>query len=172
MIMILKQATTEQAPIAMDLLKETAAWLRDQGSTQWSDVLNGEDKHGITQAVINGDVYFYYGENEQIVGMAAAWSKASAWDQYLWKNVEVQENVRYIHRVIIRPPFRGLEYGKQLLDALKAEFKGKVTALRLDCLSSNRKLIAFYKRNEFEHVKSTNDPQKTKFELFTYSYKK
>jgi ribosomal protein S18 acetylase RimI-like enzyme len=168
--MILKQATKEQAHIAMELLKETAEWLRDQGSTQWSDVLNGEDKHGIVQAVINGNVYFYYDEKEQLVGMAAAWSKASPWDQYLWKAVEAQENVCYIHRVIIRPPFRGMAYGKQLLDALKAEFKGKVTALRLDCLSSNHKLLDFYKKNNFKHISSTNDNQGTKFELFSYFY--
>ncbi|MTD38481.1 GNAT family N-acetyltransferase [Erwinia sp. CPCC 100877] len=168
--MYLKQATADQAPLAMQLLKETAEWLRDQGSSQWSDILSGDDKHGITNAVINGDVFFYYDEEEQLIGMAAAWRQASAWDQYLWESVETKNDVRYLHRVIVRPAFRGKNYGEKLLNALKEEFKGQVKELRLDCLGSNYKLISFYKRNNFKNIKSTKDKAGTKFELFSYLY--
>ncbi|MEI5993326.1 GNAT family N-acetyltransferase [Candidatus Enterococcus mansonii] len=165
--MLLRKATIEETQTAMTLLKETAEWLNSIGSSQWSDVLDGEDKYEIAKAVKNGEVFFFYNSNE-LIGMAAAWRKPTAWDERLWKDQEFNESVYYLHRVIIHPRYRGKGYGKELLNALKSEFTEAVSELRLDCLASNSKLVQFYRDNNFTHVGNGKSFDGIKFELFSY----
>lgn len=169
--MKLKQASIEETQLAMSLLKESAEWLKESGSSQWSDVLQGEDRHGLADAVAKGEVYFFYNKN-QLIGMTAAWVKPTDWDKLLWENIGFDQIACYLHRVIIRPSYRGKDYGQELLSALKVKFRNEVSELRLDCLASNRKLIRFYTGNEFINVGSSKDSNGNKFELFSYMLKK
>lgn len=155
---------------ALDILKETAEWLKKMGSSQWADVLEGTDKHGLAEAVKRGNVYFYY-DNKELVGMFAAWKEPSSWDQLLWGAESTFSNAYYIHRVIIRPKYKGKNYGDQLLTDIKSQFKCEVEELRLDCLASNQKLVSFYSRNKFNKVKTSKDSNGELFELFSYELK-
>ncbi|MFD2308363.1 GNAT family N-acetyltransferase [Enterococcus termitis] len=168
--MKLIKAKSEEAQTALALLKETAEWLQEIGSDQWSDVLEGKDKHGLVKAVEKGEVFFFYNNAKQLVGMAAAWETPTAWDELLWKEYGTTQKSRYIHRVIIRPLYRKEGYGKELLDALKKEFETQTNELRLDCLASNHKLVAFYKSNGFTHIGHSQDSTGLKFELFSYIF--
>lgn len=166
--MELKQAAISETKIALSILKESAEWLQAVGSDQWADVLEGEDKHGLAAAVERGEVFFFYNNSNQIVGMVAAWRKPTAWDKLLWQNYAFDQDVCYLHRVIIRPEYRGNSYGNELLNELKRQFKTEISELRLDCLASNPTLIQFYLQNEFTKVGSANDSLGNKFELFSY----
>ncbi|MBO0473014.1 hypothetical protein IGL98_000850 [Enterococcus sp. DIV0840] len=166
--MKLKQATIEETQLAMSLLKESAEWLKETGSNQWSDVLQGEDRHGLADAVAKGEVYFFYNSKNQLVGMAAAWKTPTEWDKLLWENIGFNQSACYLHRIIVRPAYRGKAYGQELLSSLKRKFRDEVSELRLDCLASNQKLIQFYRGNSFINIGSSKDLNGIKFELFSY----
>ncbi|MBO0471073.1 GNAT family N-acetyltransferase [Enterococcus sp. DIV0242_7C1] len=170
--MELRKATTEEGQTALELLKETAEWLKSIGSDQWSDVLKGEDKHGLIAAVKRGEVFFFYNNEKQLAGMVAAWQKPTEWDRLLWKNIESSQKSCYLHRVIIRPRYRKAGYGKELLNAVKVEFENQVDELRLDCLASNQRLSRFYIENEFKYIGRSKDNTGVEFELFSYKLKK
>lgn len=163
--MELKQAINGEEQTVLSILKETAKWLEEIGSDQWSDILKGQDNHGLTNAIKKGEVFFFY-NNNQLVGMVAAWRTPTLWDKLLWEKYGLNQDVCYLHRIIIRPAYRKNGYGKELLNALKAKFKEEVSELRLDCLASNDKLVQFYRRNKFENIGSSKDSNGTKFELF------
>lgn len=165
--MRLKQATITDTKTALSILRESAEWLKEIGSDQWSDVLQGKDKHGLAEAVKKGEVFFFYNSSNKLIGMVAAWNTPTAWDKLLWNDFEVEQNACYLHRVIIRPIYRGNSYGKELLTELKTKFKLEVSELRLDCLASNRKLMKFYQENGFTNIGSSNDSNGNKFELFS-----
>lgn len=165
--MKLKQVIIEETQIVMSLLRESAEWLNEKGSDQWSDILKGEDRHGLADAVAKGEVYFFYNSKNQLVGMAAAWKTPTEWDKLLWENVGSNQSICYLHRIIIRPAYRGKDYGQELLSSLKRKFSNEVSELRLDCLASNRKLIQFYRGNGFINVGSSKDLNGIKFELFS-----
>ncbi|WP_170923061.1 hypothetical protein A5821_003192 [Enterococcus sp. 7F3_DIV0205] len=169
--MKLEQAKITDAKTAIGLLKESAQWLKETGSDQWSDVLQGEDKHDLADAVGKGEVYFFYNSKNELVGMAAAWKVPTEWDKMLWQEFGFDQTACYLHRVIIRPLYRRNAYGKELLNALKQRFSGEVSELRLDCLASNQKLVQFYRSNEFINVGSSTDSKGNKFELFSYDMK-
>ncbi|OJG73243.1 hypothetical protein RV12_GL000650 [Enterococcus quebecensis] len=168
LIMKLKEVTTAETQIVMSILKETAEWLKDRGSNQWSEVLQGEDKHELAKAVEREEVFFFYNNENELVGMVAAWKKPTTWDKLLWAGYGLHPNSRYIHRVIIRPVYRGKGYGKELLSALKIRFEGEADMLRLDCLASNHKLVQFYGENEFTNIGSSMDSNGLEFELFSF----
>lgn len=166
--MELRKATIEETETAMFLLKESADWLKSIRSNQWSDVLQGEDKHGLADAVAREEVFFFYNSKNHLVGMVAAWKNPTEWDRLLWKTVGFNKEACYLHRVIIRPAYRGKSYGTELLSALKLEFSGEVSELRLDCLASNQKLKQFYEKNGFTNSGSSSDSNGNLFELFLF----
>ncbi|MBM7689368.1 GNAT family N-acetyltransferase [Enterococcus ureilyticus] len=166
--MQLKKVTKTETKIALSILKESAEWLQEIGSDQWSDILQGEDKHGLAEAVERGEVFFFYNNKNQLAGMVAAWKNPTAWDKLLWQEYDPKQFAYYLHRVIIRPNYRGSGYGKELLTELKLKFKTEVSELRLDCLARNQKLIQFYLGNEFVNIGSASDLYGNEFELFSY----
>lgn len=164
----LKKVDVVETEKAVEILRETAEWLQRRGSLQWAEVLDGKDKHGLAEAIKNGEVYFYFNQKNQLAGMLAAWNKPTAWDQQLWQKQQKTNSAIYIHRLLVRPNYRGKGYGKQMLDEVKELFHSKVTEIRLDCLASNEQLIAFYKGNGFRQVGTGKDLLNIKFELFAF----
>lgn len=170
--MEIRQVKLDKVNTVQSLLHETAEWLQSIGSSQWKEILAGDDKHGLSQAVEKGEVYFFYNEKNELIGMAAAWEKPSDWDHLLWKEIGFSENSYYIHRVIIRPQYRKMHYGDQLLTTLKLYFQSKASELRLDCLASNKHLLNFYSKNNFNKVGTQKDLNGISFELFSYMFNK
>lgn len=168
--MKIRQAKLEEVTAVQFLLLEAAKWLKSIGSDQWKEILEGNDKHGLSKAVKKGEVYLFCNKKNEVIGMAAAWENPSEWDQLLWKEVGFSENSYYIHRVIIRPCFRKMHYGDQLLTTLKLYFQSRASELRLDCLASNRKLVSFYSKNNFSNVGVQKELNGVPFELFSYMF--
>ena len=166
--MEIRQVKINEVKMVQELLKETAEWLKSIESNQWEEILDGNDKYDLSKAIKKEEVYFFYNRNRELAGMFAAWKEPSEWDQLLWKKVGLSQNTYYIHRVIIRPTFRNMNYGNLLLENLKNFFQPKASELRLDCLSSNKKLIEFYTRNDFNNIGSKKNAQGELFELFSY----
>ncbi|MBL1224697.1 GNAT family N-acetyltransferase [Enterococcus sp. BWR-S5] len=151
----------------MGLLKDTALWLKERGSSQWGDVLEGTDKHNLLGAVQKGDVYLFSKKHE-VVGMAAIWETPSAWDEELWKEVGFSGKAYYIHRLIVHPKYRGKGYGSEILTTIKEQFAKSAYELRLDCISSNPSLITLYSKNDFINQGSVKESKGGQFELFSY----
>lgn len=167
----LEKVKITQTDLVNQLLMETAEWLQRKGSTQWAEVLQGTDKHGLTTAIQKEEVYFYFNEEKQLVGLFAAWEQPAAWDLQLWEKQPLTDSAVYIHRLIVRPDYHGQGYGEQLIDEIKRFFQSTVKEIRLDCLASNQQLIAFYKNNAFTTQGTGKDLSNTRFELFSYFFK-
>lgn len=140
----LKTVRKKETKIALNVLKETAEWLKNQGSSQWSDLLDGKDKHKILEA-INKKQVFFLKKHQEIIGMVALWKDPSIWDKQLWKKHKFVD-AYYLHRLIISPRYRGRQLGSQLLTIIKEKAKKEeVFEIRLDCLENNTVLVNFYK---------------------------
>lgn len=159
-----------ESSIALNMLRETAVWLHKLGSSQWEELLKGEDKHGVVEAIKEEQVYFLR-KKEEILGLVILRSEPSSWDKYLWQEYENKKNVYYLHRLMIRPKYGGKKYGEQLLNLVKNKASKEVTEIRLDCLSSNEILRNYYKKNGFENIGWTADKTGIIFELFRYVIK-
>lgn len=137
------QAGSGDIEAVKGLLVQTARWLQSKGSKQWHELLAGEDRHGVAEAVLRGDV-FVFKKDEQLAAMVILQQHASGWDRTLWGEDGHDMSI-YLHRLAISRDFAGEHLGQAIL--LWAEtgirFQGK-DRIRLDCIANNPALNQLY----------------------------
>lgn len=143
------QAKIEDTEAVMQLLVQTAEWLRSKGSKQWNGLLHGEDSHQTQEAVKRGEVYLFM-QGSMLAGMVMLMQQESAWDRGLWGE-EGHESSVYLHRLNINREAAGKGLGEAIVRWADAgiHFPGK-DRIRLDCIASNEKLNSFYLRCGYE----------------------
>ncbi|MGQ8871608.1 GNAT family N-acetyltransferase [Paenibacillus sp. TSA_86.1] len=146
-------AQPEDTEEVLSLLVETASWLKSQGSSQWSALLQGEDSHDTPSAIRRGDVFVFKKEAE-IAGMVILMKKPSPWDIKLWgDHAHADDKALYLHRLAIRRKYARTGLGKSILQWSTSgiQFKEK-SLVRLDCGADNVRLNAFYAGNGFSYA--------------------
>lgn len=150
--------------LALELLLETVDWFSKQGSNQWQELTKLQEQQDFLTMVEQEKVFFFYNK-EKLAGLFIANTKPSSWDRQLWQE-KAAEPAIYIHKVIIRPKFRGQNLGKKLLNNIKDHFSGKTNLLRLDCLAENQGLNAFYNENDYVSIRKVKNNEIGFFELY------
>ncbi|GAB6992056.1 GNAT family N-acetyltransferase [Paenibacillus pini] len=137
------------------LLLQTATWLKSIGSTQWNEILLGEDKHDIAGGISRREVFIFRQNDDQPVGVVILQPRANAWDRKLWGE-DGHESSVYLHRLAIHRDYAGQDLGSDILQwALTGiQFAGK-DRIRLDCIAGHEKLNALYLRNGFTLIETT-----------------
>ncbi|WP_139991844.1 MULTISPECIES: GNAT family N-acetyltransferase [Paenibacillus] len=137
------QAKPEDTAEVLELLIQTAQWLKSKGSTQWGGLLHGVDSHQTPEAIKRGEVYIFI-QGSVLVGMVMLMQQASAWDRELWGD-EGHENSVYLHRLNINREAAGKDLGEAIVHWADSgiHFSGK-DRIRLDCIANNEKLNRFY----------------------------
>ncbi|WP_309272910.1 GNAT family N-acetyltransferase [Paenibacillus sp.] len=137
------QAGPEDKEAVNGLMLQTAAWLQSKGSKQWHELLAGEDRHRVPDAIDRGEV-FIFKHDDTIAGMVILQQHASAWDRSLWGE-EGHETAVYLHRLCINRDFGGKRLGDAILRWAEQgiRFPGK-DRIRLDCISSVPDLNRLY----------------------------
>jgi hypothetical protein len=140
------QAREEDTAAVLQLLVNTAEWLKSKGSTQWSGLLQGEDSHRTPEAIKRGEVYIFV-QDDTLMGMVMLMQQASPWDKELWGE-EGHENSVYLHRLNINRAAAGKNLGEEIVRWASSgiHFPGK-DRIRLDCIANNPKLNDFYKNS-------------------------
>ncbi|THF79545.1 GNAT family N-acetyltransferase [Cohnella fermenti] len=145
-----REARPEDAARVMELLVQTAAWLRSMGSSQWGALLEGNDYHHTEDAVRRGDVFVFERE-EELAGVVMLLRQPSAWDLDLWGG-EGHEGAVYVHRLAVSRLYRGRQLGRDMLAWVRSGIRfGGQDRIRLDCIADNPVLNDFYTRMGFAH---------------------
>lgn len=147
-----EQATLKDASAVTQSLRQTALWLQSTGSTQWGDLIDGEDKHGTNHAIERGEVFIFRQQGqEELAGMVILFQNPSEWDINLWKGHNLTSSI-FLHRLNINRNVAGKGFGEAIMNwvANDIRFPGKDT-VRLDCIATNEHLFAFYTRMGYKH---------------------
>ncbi|MCJ8011908.1 GNAT family N-acetyltransferase [Paenibacillus sp. KQZ6P-2] len=144
------QAGPEDKEAVNALMVQAASWLKSKGSRQWNELLAGEDRHGVADAIDRGDV-FIFKQDDMIAGMVILQQHASNWDRSLWGE-EGHETSIYLHRLAINREFAGKQLGSAILHWAEhgIRFPGK-DRVRLDCIASVPALNRLYSGAGFEY---------------------
>ena len=134
---VFRLAKLDQADAVLGVLNEAAAWLQDQGITQWPARF---ESSWIEEAILQGETWLVE------VGGANGGTVTVDWSDAAWS--DVCGDAGYIHRMAVRRCCRGL--GSVIL-AWAAEMvrQHNRSALRLDCVASNDRLRAYYETAGF-----------------------
>ncbi|API88980.1 hypothetical protein BKP56_06685 [Marinilactibacillus sp. 15R] len=146
---VVNTAQIEEYQKVMEILTDTAKWLNEKGSTQWNDLLSGEDVHN-TKKVIEKEEVYLVSQQDLIIGMFVLWENQSQWDQILW-GTEPVNDICYLHRVALTKGAHGRKVGIQLINAaLSTAKQNNKNKVRLDCLADNQYLNQLYKNAGFQ----------------------
>ncbi|MTH53950.1 GNAT family N-acetyltransferase [Bacillus mangrovi] len=138
---------------AETLLKETAAWLKAKGSTQWNELAEG-DIPWLKESIDRGEIYLFFMENEA-AGMVMLLRDPGEWDVALWGEDQEQRSI-YLHKLITSVRHKGTGLGRIILDWVSDSrcFEGR-DRIRLDCIESNHVLNEFYQAAGFVYKGSS-----------------
>lgn len=150
-------ATEDDCVPVISLLKEVAHWIKEQGIDQWQYLLeDGADKE-IVKSILNKDTYVVV-KNDEFFGTFTLYSNQNEWDIHIWG--DSPSDSIYLHRLAIKPDKMGEGIGKEIFLWIEQNIKANKKYLRLDCVSHNKKLNNFYKKNGFEFVGVSNEHSK------------
>jgi GNAT superfamily N-acetyltransferase len=139
------KAVPAEAGTVLSILREVAEWLRARGIQQWTHYLVPEAGADVDRAVERGEVYVAR-QDGRILGTMALLPSPGEWDRQIWGEVGEHEAI-YVHRLAVVRSAAGAGMGDRLLDFAEAYARaaGK-RYLRLDCVSHNERLNAYYAR--------------------------
>lgn len=144
-------SVSDEAPL-QQLMIDTASWLKSRGSSQWGDILEGKDVHGLKDRIRDGEV-FLVRESDHIAAAFILRKTASEWDQRLWRDHGYQTPARYLHRLMIARDFAGQNLSQAILEWASAESaQTDYPYLRLDCIADNQKLNTLYQNAGFTQL--------------------
>lgn len=132
-------ATPDQAADVLSVLDEAAAWLRHRGIVQWPAHFEAS---WVQKAISRGETWLV------VVGGAIEATVTLDWSDPVWADTE--GSAGYLHRMAVRRQGAGL--GRVILAwAADVALQHGCGALRLDCVSSNGRLRAYYEKAGFAH---------------------
>jgi protein-tyrosine phosphatase len=127
------------------ILVEAAEWMGSIGLRQWfPELFTVHLRDKIAQEVASGDVFLARLEGQVVGTMTLQWA-----DEFVWGPRE--PDAGYVHRLAVRRAFAGRRIGARMLHlaAERCAAAGK-SYLRLDTMSTNLRLRAYYEGLGFE----------------------
>ena len=132
-------ASPGQLDDVLTVLDEAAAWLQGRGVSQWPSRF---ERSWVEGAIGRGETWLVR-VGESISATVTLDLADSVWDGF-------GDRALYVHRMAVRRRSAGL--GAAVLDwAACVARERRLGALRLDCVTSNRRLRAYYEAAGFIH---------------------
>ncbi len=136
-----RPAQLEEVGVALDILSEAARWVRRRGIDQWPQRFPDQL---IAAGIERGEVYLALDAGIAFGTLTLQWDDPRFWSR--------GDDAGYVHRLALVPTHRGRGLGYQLLDWAESQVVAAGRRyLRLDCLSENGALRAYYEAAGFEH---------------------
>ncbi|GGO07132.1 GNAT family N-acetyltransferase [Saccharibacillus kuerlensis] len=141
----IREASIDDVEVLAAMMREAAEVMVHAGVEQWKPDM-------FTSDTVRG-----YFDNRRLFLLTADGQPAGLFtlqdsDPSYWKDLN-DDRYLYLHRLTVRPEYRGLDYGGVMLNYAEQEAarQGKL-GLRLDCVAHLPTLNAYYQRNGFVFV--------------------
>lgn len=131
-----RQVTSKDYPLVIEIIGEAAAWLKEKGIDQWPSPPNEHWRRRIAEQVDRGEYYLAY-EGAQAVGVFGL-----AWKDAYWPDDGL---AGYLHRLAIDNHKHRQGLGKVLLEeAMTLIGRQGRQFIRLDVSAENQRLRRYY----------------------------
>jgi len=136
-----RRAGPDDLDAVVEILSEAARWLLERGIRQWPDPF---PRDRVAALLDRGEFYV-----ARVDGKPAATFALLSSDPAFWG--EQPPDAAYVHALAVRRAYGGRGLGERLLEWAEAQAAADGrTYLRLDCMSDNEALRAYYERLGFE----------------------
>jgi len=151
MNLIFEQAKINELDHALELFKLASLSLGEKNVSQWSYWSNPpkEKIAWVKEGFDKGEFFFVFNDD----GATVAMFRLLEHDTLYWGEKGLENSIKYVHSLVVRPDFSGLGIGKivmlKIIENLESE---GVKKFRLDCDGSNPKLCKYYESYGFKKV--------------------
>ncbi len=136
--------TQGNTSLAIEIMREAAAWLIETGKPLWR--LEDLTEHKILAGITKEDVYVGWAADKAAAAMILQWS-----DPFFWP--QAKDDSGYIHKLVVRRRFAGTNVSRQMVEWAKQEARRRGKEyLRLDCAGDRPKLCSFHESLGFQQV--------------------
>jgi ribosomal protein S18 acetylase RimI-like enzyme len=137
-------ARPDELPIVVGILDQAARWMLSRGIQQWDSPCPPEVWQRMAREIENGQVYLArLSEPGEPVGtLRLEWRGVPLWP--------AEADAGYIHSMAVSPAYMGRQVGKQMLEWAIQHIRSRGKSIaRLDCMSNNPRLRAYYESAGF-----------------------
>ncbi|MBC1522034.1 GNAT family N-acetyltransferase [Listeria aquatica] len=128
----IRKAMPEDAQALQELMLETARWLKEKGSSQWNEILQGKDVHNLSEKTAANEVFLVQSQDGQVAGSMIIQESPNDWDKALWQE-ETANKAHYLHRLMVARAFSGQHLSQAMIQfAATFTISEQVPRLRLD----------------------------------------
>jgi GNAT superfamily N-acetyltransferase len=142
----IRRAVDGDVEEVIDILAESAAWLKTRGMVQWPDRF---DQALIAATVERDELFVAADAGLTVATVTLQWSDPMFWGE--------RDDAAFVHRLAVRRSHAGI--GLRLLDWAKQQtmLNGR-QFLSLDCLATNARLRRYYEDLGFRPVGEVSGP--------------
>ncbi len=142
------KASIDNIDEIINLYAERMKWFKENGIKQWSRYLTNHPKEHFISIIEKGNYYILKKENEIIAGFEIST------DSGVWN--DDKSNAYYLCKVVSKVGYRNL--GSEIFKIAKNITKeNEKDYLRIECVSSNKKLNEIYEKNGFKYIREGQD---------------
>ena len=144
--LLLVPAQPEELAVVIEILDQAARWMLERGIWQWETPYPPEVWQRMAREIENREVYLARlpGTGEPVGTLRFEWTGTPLWPE--------EADAGYIHTMALKPAYMGRQFVKRMLEWAIARIRsrGKRYA-RLDCMTANRRLRAYYESAGFRY---------------------
>ena len=140
----LRPAKIDDLETILGILRAAQSWLAERHINQWNRPFNAS---WLAPRIDSGECWIAEQAGEPVGVCRLLWE-----DRLFWGERDRGESA-YIHSLAVRRDLAGQQIGAQILTAIANIARARNrTTLRLDCVASNHRLIAYYRAQCFTPV--------------------
>jgi GNAT superfamily N-acetyltransferase len=145
----IERASERDADAVLAILQDAARWLLSRGIEQWRP--EHFQREAVLRHIARGEVFVAWRDGTPVGTLSLSWDDPVVWG-------EQPPIAEYVHGLAISRTEGGRGLGRALLEwaSRRTAAAGK-SLLRLDCVTANPALRAYYERAGFTHVRDAAD---------------
>ncbi|HEY5038690.1 MAG TPA: GNAT family N-acetyltransferase [bacterium] len=148
--LILLRAGIKDSALVLDLLRESASWIKERGLSQWEAFLSEKGPKILERRFSEAEIYLAYLDKKPVATLGLQWQ-----DPFVWDEKGLDQKAGYVHGLAVQRKLAGHHVGKQLMAWVETTVSGHPRPyVRLDCMAENEKLCRYYEKLGFQSVGS------------------
>ncbi|MEL6916616.1 MAG: GNAT family N-acetyltransferase [Bacteroidota bacterium] len=162
---MIRHAKISEINDILDLTKACAAYMIEKDIYQWNE--HYPSKEAFEKDMKRNELYVLVndGKIQGIIVISTLMDEEYVPIEWLTPNT----NNIYIHRLAIHPKYQGKGYAQKLMDYAEAYAKeNKLTSVRLDTFSQNKRNQKFYERRGYQRLGDIFFPKQSKHPFHCY----
>lgn len=162
---MIRKALISDIPTILLICASCAKHMISMGIYQWNEFYPNED--AFKKDIQRQELYVYQIEDKIIGCVVISTHMDKEYEEISWLSED--DNSIYVHRLAVLPEYQGQGYARKMMDfAESLARKNKMSSVRLDTFSQNKRNQNFYEQRGYTKLDDIYFPMQSEFPFHCY----